>query len=119
MKNPTVAALMFVLAAIAPAFAHAHLDSETPADKAVVTVAPTNLILEFSEAVALKFTGVKVVGPDNAPVPLGTPSLDPNDAAALTVPLATALAPGLYSVAWHALSNDGHKSSGTYTFTVK
>lgn len=119
MNKPLVAALLFALVGTAPAFAHAHLISETPADKAVVTVAPTMLTLKFSEGVALKFTGVKVVGSDNAPVPLGTESLDPNDGTALTVPLAAALAPGLYSVAWHALSNDGHKSSGAYTFTVK
>lgn len=119
MKNPTVVALIFALVGTAPAFAHAHLISETPADKAVVTVAPTILTLKFSEGVALKFTGVKVIGADDAPVPLGTESLDPNDGTALTVPLAAVLAPGVYSVAWHTLSNDGHKSSGAYTFTVK
>jgi hypothetical protein len=35
------------------------------------------------------------------------------------VPLTGALARGLYTVAWHALANDGHKTHGTYSFTVK
>lgn len=118
MKTSLVAALVMALVATAPAFAHAHLLSSSPADKTVVT-APTILTLKFSEAVSLKFSGVKVTGPGATPVQLGSESLDPKDGAELTVPLVGALAPGLYSVSWHALSTDGHKTTGTYAFTVK
>ena len=108
------------LAAFASAaFAHAHLLAETPAAKAVVTPAPTALLLKFSEAVELRFTGVKVTGPNHEPVALGTASLDPKDDTKLTVPLAGTVAAGVYTVAWHALSKDGHKTNGTYSFTVK
>jgi methionine-rich copper-binding protein CopC len=112
--------LAAALAAIAsPAFAHAHLLSETPAAKATVTPAPTALTLKFSEGVDLKFTGAKVTGPEKTAVALGTESLDPSDDTVLTVPLTGLLKAGVYSVAWHALSTDGHKTNGTYSFTVK
>jgi methionine-rich copper-binding protein CopC len=35
------------------------------------------------------------------------------------VPLSETLAPGAYTVEWHALSADGHKTNGAFTFTVK
>jgi len=35
------------------------------------------------------------------------------------VPVTGTLADGSYTVDWHALSGDGHKTHGSYTFTVK
>lgn len=117
MKRTTIAVLAALVAT--PAFAHAHLIQETPAEKAVVTVAPTALTLKFSEGVQLKFTGVTITGPDKKTIAQGTEALDPKDDALLTVPLAAALPAGVYTVDWHALSTDGHKTKGTYIFTVK
>ena len=106
-----------VLAGAAPAFAHAHLKSATPAMNATVA-APTELALTFSEGLNLKFTGVKVTGPDRKAVPTGDVRLGPGGDTVLVVPVAAPLAPGAYKVDWHALSTDGHKTSGSYTFTV-
>ena len=119
MKMIPLLALTIALFGTTAAFAHAHLIRAVPPDKAVVATAPTVLTLKFSEGVALKFTGVEITGPDKKAVTLGAESLDPKDDTLLTVPLAGALGAGSYSVAWHALSTDGHKSSGTYAFTVK
>lgn len=102
-----------------PAFAHAHLLQETPAAKAVVAAAPTQLLLKFSEGVQIKFTGVTIIGPDKQAVKQGTESVDPKTGTILTVPLAGTLASGIYTVTWHALSTDGHKTHGAYSFTVK
>jgi len=102
-----------------PAFAHAHLLQETPANKAVVTAAPTQLVLKFSEGVQVKFTGVTITGPDKKAVGTGMEMLSPKDDTLLTIPLDGTLAAGVYTVAWHALSTDGHKTQGTYSFTVK
>ena len=113
----TIAALAALVST--PAFAHAHLIQATPADKAVVASAPTQLLLKFSESLQLKFTGVIVTGPDKKTVKLGGESVDPKTDTILTVPLEGTLAAGVYTVAWHALSTDGHKTQGTYTFTVK
>jgi methionine-rich copper-binding protein CopC len=37
----------------------------------------------------------------------------------LTAPVTGPLKPGTYTVRWNVLSVDGHKTNGTYTFTVK
>jgi len=41
-----------------------------------------------------------------------------NDGTTLMVPVTDKLAPGKYTVEWHALSTDGHKTNGTYGFTI-
>jgi methionine-rich copper-binding protein CopC len=108
-------AFIFLLAS--PAFAHAHLMSEQPADGATVTAAPSLLTLTFSESVALKFTGITLTGPAGAVTPAAV-TLDA-DGTTLSLPLDAPLPAGSYSVAWHALSTDGHKTTGTYAFTVQ
>jgi methionine-rich copper-binding protein CopC len=119
MKNFLAAAVAVVVLGATPAFAHAHLLSQSPSEGVVLSAAPTLLTLKFSESVSLKFTGVKVTGLGDTEVSLGTESLDPADDALLSVPVADVLGPGVYTVAWHALSTDGHKSTGSYSFTVK
>ncbi|PSJ61533.1 copper homeostasis periplasmic binding protein CopC [Pseudaminobacter soli (ex Li et al. 2025)] len=98
------------------AFAHAELVSETPAAKSMAMPAPTELKLKFSEGLELKFTGVKVVGPKQAAIETGPATLDPNDNTMLIVPLKSTLPDGKYTVDWHALSTDGHKTKGSYWF---
>jgi methionine-rich copper-binding protein CopC len=101
------------------AIAHAHLDSATPAVDGTVAASPTELDLKFSEALELKFSGVKVMGPDKAAVATGTASLAKDDDSSLVVPISATLAAGTYTVDWHVLSKDSHKTHGSYTFTVK
>jgi methionine-rich copper-binding protein CopC len=99
-------------------FAHAHLKSAEPAPDSIVTVAPTELDLTFTEDLNLKFSGIKVIGPEEAVVKTGDGTLK-NDNTTLIVPVTDKLAAGKYTVEWHALSADGHKSKGKYQFTVK
>jgi methionine-rich copper-binding protein CopC len=99
------------------AFAHAHLKSSVPADKSTVA-APQELDLTFSEELNLKFTGVKVTGPNKSAIKTGDAMLM-DGKVGLMVPVSEKLGPGTYDVEWHALSADGHKTSGTFTFTVK
>ena len=119
LKNPFVITLALALLSPTAALAHAHLLEERPAANATVTAAPTVLSLKFSEAISLKFSGIKLSGPDEAEIGLGAAALDPSDDARLAVPVVGTLAPAEYAVTWHALSSDGHKTSGTYVFTVK
>ena len=112
-------ATLGVVAMSAPALAHAHLKSAMPAAGSIVTAPPTALDLKFSEGLNLKFTGVKVTGPDKASVATGDASLGANDDTALVVPVSGTMGAGTYTVTWHALSDDGHKTNGSYKFTVK
>jgi copper resistance protein C len=99
------------------ALAHAHLKSSVPADKSTVT-APQELDLTFSEELNLKFTGVKVSGPNKSVIKTGDAMLM-DGKVGLMVPITETLGPGAYTVEWHALSADGHKTTGTFAFTVK
>jgi methionine-rich copper-binding protein CopC len=102
-----------------PVLAHAKLISEMPAANAKASAAPTQLTLKFSEDLSLQLSGLTVKGPGNQAVATGAPVLDPKDASTLIVPINGTLAAGSYVVVWHALSDDGHKSKGTYTFEIK
>lgn len=113
----TAIALALTAAAAGQALAHAHLKTSSPAEKASVT-SPGELDLTFTEELDLKFCGVKVTDPGNTEIKLGEAGLK-DEGKVLTVPVSTALAPGDYTVDWHVLSTDGHKTSGSYTFTVK
>ena len=101
------------------ALAHAHLTAATPAVSGTVTASPAELDLKFSEAINLGFSGVKIAGPDNAAIAMGIISLAKDDESTLIVPVSAPLAAGAYTVDWHVLSRDGHKTHGSYRFTVK
>jgi methionine-rich copper-binding protein CopC len=101
------------------ALAHAELKSATPPVNGTVTTSPPELDLEFTEGVNLAFTGVTLKDPGKKAVATGKAALQPGDDTKLVVPLAGTLPAGTYTVAWHALSTDGHKTHGTYAFTVK
>lgn len=100
-----------------PAWAHAELETAGPS---VYTngVSPAELRLDFSEGLELAFTTVTLSGPDGATVATGTLALDPADATILIVPLAAELPVGAVKVEWKAVAGDGHKSEGSYSFTV-
>src|SRR5579871_1082945 len=100
------------------ALAHAQLRSATPAAGSTLAVSPTELDLAFSEELNLKFSGVQVTGPDHKAVQTRDAVLKDKNAT-LVVPISATLAAGTYTVVWHALSEDGHKTHGTYAFTVK
>lgn len=103
----------------AGAFAHAHLQQPLPAAGSEVDASPQALTLSFSEGIETQFSGVTLTGPQQKAIPLGKPVRSDNNKAQLTVPVELALTPGAYTVDWHVVSVDGHKTKGQYTFTVK
>jgi methionine-rich copper-binding protein CopC len=112
-------AVALSLGVIGQALGHAQLKSAKPPIGGTVPAAPAELELEFTEGVDLAFTGVEVLGPDQKPVTTAKAAIRAGGDRALIVPLSRALAAGTYTVAWHVLSTDGHKTHGTYTFTVQ
>ena len=122
MRSPSRSmslAIALILGSVGTAAAHAHLQTATPAAGSTVAAAPTELRLGFSEGVNVKFTGLVVTGPAGAVVPTGSAVLAPGNDRILLVPISGPLAPGAYRVDWHALATDGHKTDGSYGFTVK
>ncbi|MGD1014915.1 MAG: copper homeostasis periplasmic binding protein CopC [Roseiarcus sp.] len=113
----SAAALAFVFAAAA-AFAHAQLEKASPAVGSAVAP-PAEIRLKFSEGVEPRFSTIALSSESGAAAPLGAPSLDPADDSVLIAKVAKTLAPGVYTVTWHAVSVDTHKTQGSFDFTVK
>ncbi|BBV87331.1 TPA: CopC domain-containing protein YobA [Enterobacter kobei] len=116
----TVCALVFLASVvISPTvLAHAHLKQQSPAADSVVS-APQSLTLNFSEGIEPGFSGVVVTDAHKQVVKTGAVTRDEKNKAQLSVPLAQTLATGTYQVDWHVVSVDGHKTKGSYHFSVK
>jgi methionine-rich copper-binding protein CopC len=116
-----VAALLLVHAALgyglAAAEAHATLVVSVPADGAVVSGSPPEISVAFSEAVETALSGLDVTASDGSAV--ATTSAESSDPAMLVVHPSGVLSPGVYAVDWHAVADDGHKTEGEFSFTVK
>lgn len=112
-------ALLLSVFAAPSALAHAHLKHQYPAADAAVVAAPQALTLNFSEGIEPKFSGVTVRGDKEQVVKLGKAKRAENDATQLIIPLEQSLTPGTYTVEWHVVSVDGHKTKGSYHFSVK
>jgi len=108
---------LMVLAAAGVAQAHARLVSSLPG--AGTTVGPPALLrLQFSESLAGKFSSLRLTAADGRPVTLVI--RDVGDPKALAAAPANPLTPGLYQVSWVAVADDdGHKTSGSFRFSVK
>ncbi len=102
-----------ILGGIAAAAAHARLERAVPAVGSTV-VAPDHITLFFSEGVVPNFSGVAVADADGHAVKTGKPS---GKGAELDVPV-SGLRAGTYTVRWHAVSVDTHKTQGSFRFTV-
>ncbi|MFJ6012120.1 copper resistance protein CopC [Streptomyces sp. NPDC092952] len=112
--------LGLLLTGAGPAAAHAALTGSDPQDGAVVTTAPKEVTLSFSEQVALGKDSVRVLAPDGKRADTGAEPRDLTDKSAVRygVALRTGLADGTYTVAWQAVSADSHPISGAFTFSI-
>ena len=113
---PFVIAAAAVAFAAGPVAAHARLVSATPAPNATVAATRT-LNLTFSERTVPAFSGFDVVDAAGDKVALRT-SVGA-DGKTLTGRLARPLAAGAYRVDWRIASSDGHRMTGSYSFSVR
>lgn len=111
--------LPLAMLAVPAAFAHAHLEAQVPAADSVAAAAPKAIELRFSEGIEPAFSGISLQRPGAAAVKLGKPAVDARNKALLRVPVQGPMPAGRYVVDWHAVSVDGHKTKGQYSFSVK
>ncbi|EPH40411.1 copper resistance protein CopC [Streptomyces aurantiacus] len=110
------AVLGSVLAAAAPAGAHAALTGSDPRQGAVVDKAPAQVSLTFSEKVAMSDGSVRVLDPAGKRVDTGkTSDLGSNS---YGVKLKPGLPDGTFTVAYQVVSADSHPISGAFTFSI-
>jgi len=97
--------------------AHARLVSADPAPDSSVA-SPKTISLKFNEAIAKNFSNFKIT--DGSGKAIGLMQMDAKDGQSLTAMPNGSLPPGHYTVSCTAVSSDdGHKMTGTYSFTVK
>lgn len=115
-----LALLLLASSLAAPAaWAHAHLTHQYPAADADVAAAPQALTLNFSEGIEPGFSGATITGPKQESIRTRPAKRNEQDETQLIVPLEDVLQPGTYTVDWHVVSVDGHKTKGQYSFSVK
>ncbi|AWH87733.1 copper homeostasis periplasmic binding protein CopC [Limnobaculum parvum] len=101
------------------ALAHAHLKQQTPVAESTLTASPKEISLKYSEGIEVKFSKIELLNPNNKIILIDDLLLDPSDNTRLIAPLKAPLSAGRYTVNWHVVSVDGHKTKGNFQFIVK
>lgn len=111
-----IAVLVAALGLPASAFAHAVLEANSPANDELLKVAPTAITLTFSERVE-PVGAIQLFDGDAKQMSVGDQKLVSSHVT--RTPITAPLTPGTYTVAWRALSSDGHAINGAFVFHVK
>ncbi|WP_155803380.1 copper homeostasis periplasmic binding protein CopC [Bordetella sp. FB-8] len=101
-----------------PAWAHAHLKQASPANGSTVA-SPPEIRGDYTEGLNIAFSSMTLAGADGKMLNLGKAALVAGDDKAMDLAVNHPLPSGHYIVTWHALSKDGHKTQGTWNFTIK
>src|SRR6266571_1696338 len=113
-----LAAAFLTLTALAPAAsAHATLLFTSPAADSAVPVSPKAITLTFNEPVTLAGPPVTLTAAGGQKTGLGPPRQS-RGRSVVTVPVASPLGDGVYTVAWQVISADGDPVSSSFTFAV-
>ena len=113
MKNLAIAIGMASLLNGGLVDAHARLERAVPANGSVLVESPKALSLTFSQSVRLTALWLQKDGSPKQSIA----SLPITNTANIAVAL-PALTPGVYTVTWRLLGEDGHIASGAVHFTI-
>ncbi len=105
--------LAVALAPASSAFAHAALNSASPADGSVLPSAPSEMTLSFSEPVSP--LALRLIGPDGQATPLDQVQLRDRT---LVIAAPAGLSPGTHVISWRVVSADGHPVGGAILFSI-
>jgi methionine-rich copper-binding protein CopC len=119
MHKLRVSIVAIVAAAFcSPAWSHARLLQSTPVANAVLTDAPKEVRIRFTEPLEGSFSGIEVTDASGKALTSDKAVIDSGDSTAMHLAL-PALKAGVYRVQWSAVTRDGHRVKGEYSFTVK
>ncbi len=105
-----------LVAGATPSFAHAILESTSPAANATLTSSPREVTLTFGSPVALTDQLPALWDSSGKAIKIGASKLEAHKTTiAFPVPK---LADGTYTVTWRAESTDGHVVHGAFAFNV-
>ena len=118
LRTSLFLALLLALSISGVVLAHADIVRSDPAANAVLEQAPSQVTIEFTEAVEPRLSKIEVLYEDGSVADNHDTARDPGNPAKLSVTLKDSQ-PGTYIVSWRALSEvDGHVTSGSYVFSV-
>jgi methionine-rich copper-binding protein CopC len=107
-------AVFFVFSA-APVWAHTALEASSPKDEGKIAVAPTRVVLKFTEPILNTGARVVVQGPDGRTYQGGAPQIAGDRLTQLLQPLGPT---GAYRVKFRVVADDGHPQSFAMSFTL-
>ncbi len=113
-----LAAALAVMPINEAAQAHAFLDHAVPAVGSTVATAPTQVLLFFTQELEPAFSGATIASANGQPVTSGPAVFDPRNKMEMVLN-PPRLPPGHYTVSWHALSVDTHRTEGSFGFDVQ
>jgi copper transport protein len=109
----TVASILLLAG---PASAHASLEMSDPANGAVLTQPPSQIVLGFDESVDIALGAIRLYDGRGHEIDVGPAHHEGDDAhVAVNVPK---LADDAYVVSWRVVSADSHPVHGAFTFQV-
>jgi methionine-rich copper-binding protein CopC len=116
---------MVVLGALMASFlparqaaAHAQMRRAAPPVGGVLSNPPTEVTLDFSEALEPRFSSIAVRDAAGTRMDKGDLQSGQNDPKRLVIGLSP-LPPGTYKVIWQATSVDTHRTEGSYSFSIQ
>ncbi|MGH7988015.1 MAG: copper resistance CopC family protein [Candidatus Binataceae bacterium] len=98
------------------ASAHAFPLSEQPRVGATIKHPPSRVAIKYDSPIQKLFSKLQVLNSAGAEEASASPSVSSNQRT-LSVKLKP-LAPGTYKVRWVVVARDGHRTEGSYEFTV-
>ncbi len=109
---------VIVIGAGGPAVARAHAfpNAEQPLVGSTVTAPPSRVTITYDAPIESLFAKLEVIDAAGQEQTVGPPTVGP-DHRTLSVALKP-LKPGDYTVKWSVVAEDGHRTEGSYDFTV-
>lgn len=111
-------AILAVAAGSRSALAHAHLVSASPAVDSTLRKAPREVSVSFTEKLEEKLSLLVVRDSAGRQVDAGDTRLADASGKKIIVGLGD-IGPGKYTVSWTAASVDTHRTTGSFSFTVR
>jgi copper resistance protein C len=114
MRASLLAVGIVLVAPATPALAHTELETSSPAGRSILTTAPAQVRLTFSDRLSGPVTVVVTDGAGRK-IAMAVPVVNGPTA---TVRFAAPPANGTHTVAYRVVSHDGHTVQGSYAFRV-
>ena len=113
-RSLAAVALLLILLAPVPAFAHAILEESAPSEGGTAPAGLVGITLRYNSRIDKTRSRLLLTGPDHDRATLPIMQAGPPDVLTTSVDLK----PGNYTIRWNVLATDGHLTRGDVHFSV-